>query len=106
MKLSYVMYLMVSADSPDQLRACDVDRVMNEAEQHAETNGFRTWLLAHNLRQDTRERLAGWFPVNPDCDMCFGQGEVKVWPKAQIDFDNPQNPQYLACTKCKEAAAL
>lgn len=60
MKLSYLMFLQVSADSPDRLRKSDVDRVMGEAQQQGETEGFRKWLLANELRADTRREVEGW----------------------------------------------
>lgn len=105
MKLSYLMLLQVSADSPKQLRACDVDRAMEEAHHQREAEGFRTWLLANELKEDTRAKVTEWFHIDPDCDMCHGEGEVKVWPKAQIDFNDPQQAEYFPCTKCKEGAA-
>lgn len=36
-----------------------------------------------------------------DCDTCHGAREIKLWPYAQIDFENPQKPILVPCPKCR-----
>ena len=49
MEHSYRQTLALAADSPEQLRPCDVDRVMDDAQDRGYAEGFRSWLLSHNL---------------------------------------------------------
>jgi len=49
--------LMVSADTPESLRASDVYRVLYEAEEMDVFHEFKTWLLSQNLQSRTREVL-------------------------------------------------
>jgi hypothetical protein len=53
METAYRQTLALSADSPEQLRPCDVDRVMDDAAQRGFADGFRAWLLAQPLMPRT-----------------------------------------------------
>ena len=55
MKSKFRSALMLSADTPEELRACDVGRVMAAAEEFGVRDEFRTWLLTHDLISRTRE---------------------------------------------------
>jgi len=47
--------LLLSADSPEDLRPCDVDRVMDAAADLGCLEELRKWLLDQELRQRTRQ---------------------------------------------------
>lgn len=50
--------LALAADSPQQLRASDVDRVLSDDPFNAEE--MRAWLLRQELKPETREAVANW----------------------------------------------
>lgn len=52
--------LSLAADSADKLRASDVDRVMDEANESRILEPFRSWMLAQNLTERTREQIIAW----------------------------------------------
>ena len=52
--------LLLAADTPQQLRASDVDRVMTDAGQYY--NDFRMWLLDFPLQPRTKQVLYDWKP--------------------------------------------
>ncbi len=56
----YKGILLLAADSPGALRAVDVDRVMSEAQEIDDTEGFRAWLLAGKLQPRTRQLVIEW----------------------------------------------
>ncbi len=47
--------LLLSADTPEELRAGDVFRVMDAAKEFGVRDEFKAWLLAHDLISRTRE---------------------------------------------------
>lgn len=49
--------LWLAADSPEQLRATDVPRVMVEAYEQKCFEAFKEWLLSSNLSERTREEV-------------------------------------------------
>lgn len=46
--------LALSADAPDLLRPCDVERVLDAAQDQGCLEGFRRWLLSEDLQERTR----------------------------------------------------
>ena len=52
--------LLVAADRSNQLRVCDVDRVMDEAVQAGQLEGFRAWLLGQELQARVRTEVENW----------------------------------------------
>lgn len=64
LELKLMMYksiLALSADSTSLLRPCDVDRIMDAAEDQGCLKGFRSWLLSHDdLRERTRINAKGF----------------------------------------------
>ena len=55
--------LSISANKREELRACDVDRVMSLAEEIGVRNEFRAWLLASkSFAFGTREEIEAWQP--------------------------------------------
>lgn len=46
--------LALSADEPDLLRPCDVERVLGVAHDQGCLDGFRGWLLSQELQERTR----------------------------------------------------
>ncbi|MDG4850742.1 hypothetical protein [Peribacillus frigoritolerans] len=63
--MNYKMILMLSADSPEQLRPTDVDRDMLVYEQYR-FQGFKDYLLSHRLQERTLE-LVNAFKIEDDC---------------------------------------
>ena len=58
MPRDYTYIIKVAADSPEQLRAGDLDRVFDEAENRGvNLHKFNDWLLKQNLPARTRRRL-------------------------------------------------
>jgi hypothetical protein len=49
--------LMVSANCPEELRACDLDRVIDQADQAGFKFEFIGWLKVQNLPDRTKKRL-------------------------------------------------
>lgn len=49
--------LLISADTPEELRHCDVDRVMEEAYKQGCFSDFRSWLLSRSLQARTKEKV-------------------------------------------------
>lgn len=49
--------LWLSADTPEQLRACDVDRVVTEAYEQGRFYEFKKWLTHQHLKEDSRKLL-------------------------------------------------
>lgn len=47
-----------------------------------------------------------WETLVDDCDTCHGTGEVTLYPKAQIDFDNPQKPIVIRCGDCEHLTSV
>lgn len=57
--------LKLAADSTEQLRPSDVDRVMDDAGK--DWQAFKGWLLSNQLRAETRSLVKEWEPLeNPD----------------------------------------
>lgn len=55
--------LAMSADSREQLRPCDVDRVMEQAHYIGCLSEFRNWLLeSPKFTFGTREEITAWQP--------------------------------------------
>lgn len=52
--------LMLSADSSEQLRACDVDRVMDAAQDQKCLEEFRQWILTQELQDRTRAAITAF----------------------------------------------
>lgn len=52
--MQYRSILAVSADEPDLLRPCDVDRVLDAAQDQECLSGFCKWLLSQDLQERTR----------------------------------------------------
>lgn len=63
--------LQLSADTPQELRACDVDRVMQAAHEGGFLEEFRNWLLNQFpgerplLKKDTAKKVKKWQPEPP-----------------------------------------
>ena len=53
----FMNILKSAADSPEQLRAGDVYRVLDEAKDHGIEDVFAGWLLKQNLMERTRFSL-------------------------------------------------
>lgn len=53
----YRATLALSADTPETLRACDVDRVLDDAEGRGYARGFLAWLRKQALTDRTLEAL-------------------------------------------------
>ena len=52
--------VMVSADSPEEIRPSDVDRVMDTAlDMGVDKTEFTTWLLTHDVNARTRKAIEG-----------------------------------------------
>ncbi len=52
---------MLSADSPSQLRAMDVDRIMSAANDSGKVEEFKSWILAKpDLMPRTRKAIEDW----------------------------------------------
>ncbi|WP_224962663.1 hypothetical protein [Geomonas subterranea] len=49
--------LALSADAPDLLRPCDVERVLDAAQDQGCFDEFRKWLLCHDLQERTRTSI-------------------------------------------------
>lgn len=49
--------LALSADAPDLLRPCDVDRVLDAAQDQRCLAEFRNWLLSQDLQDRTRTNI-------------------------------------------------
>lgn len=49
--------LALSADAPDLLRPCDVERVLDAAQDQGCFDEFRKWLLSHDLQDRTRSNV-------------------------------------------------
>jgi len=60
----YESILKLSADSPEELRAMDVDRVMEAAYDHGpETlRGFAAWLLCNVTNSRVITEISNWSP--------------------------------------------
>jgi hypothetical protein len=63
--------LGLSADSPEQLRAVDVDRVMSNAKDRGYLTEFGTWLLSQPLKEGTMKAVKSYLdevtqPVAPE----------------------------------------
>jgi hypothetical protein len=63
--------LGLSADSPEQLRAVDVDRVMSDAKDRGYLTEFGTWLLSQPLKEGTMKAVKSYLdevtqPVAPE----------------------------------------
>lgn len=55
--------LAISANSREELRPCDVDRVMTLADETGVADEFRAWLLAaKKFTFGTREEIESWQP--------------------------------------------
>ena len=54
--------LSLSADSPEQLRSSDVDRVMSDAASRGFAEEFRRWLLSKGVQSDTAAEIKSWTP--------------------------------------------
>lgn len=52
--------LQIAADSPEQLRPVDVDRVMEHAKDMGLLAEFRAWLLDQTLNDRTRATIQKW----------------------------------------------
>lgn len=52
-----IMILLLSADTPEQLRPVDVERVLDEAFQEDYFEEFQRWLLQQNLKDSTRQKV-------------------------------------------------
>jgi len=65
----YQSCLMLSADSPEELRPQDVDRVMTHAHEHGFLQGFEKWLNSQLLSERTRLNVEQWlnntYQANP-----------------------------------------
>lgn len=60
-EISFTTILTISANSREELRPQDVDRVMEQAEYCGVREEFRTWLLeAKKFTFGTREEIAAW----------------------------------------------
>ncbi|MEW5926015.1 MAG: hypothetical protein AB1941_00875 [Gemmatimonadota bacterium] len=53
-------YIHLAADGPERLRACDVDRVLESAQEDGRAIGVRAFLLRHDLLPGTRGALLRW----------------------------------------------
>ena len=60
MERMFTNILLVVTDSPEQLRVCDVDRVMDEAAQTGNLESFHKWLLDQNLQPRVRTEVINW----------------------------------------------
>lgn len=49
--------LALSADAPDLLRPCDVERVLDAAQDQGCFDEFRKWLLGHDLQERARTNI-------------------------------------------------
>lgn len=62
-EISLKTILAISADSREELRPQDVDRVMEQADYLGCREEFRAWLLsAKKFTFGTREEIAAWQP--------------------------------------------
>ncbi len=52
--------VLLSANSPEELRPCDVDRVMYVAYNSFMKVSFRRWLLFFDLQERTRALVDAW----------------------------------------------
>ena len=55
MNRSFTMILQLSADTPAQLRACDVERLIEQAHGIPSTRAFGEWLI--DARPDLEEQI-------------------------------------------------
>lgn len=61
-KRKYQSILKLSADSPEKLRACDVDRVMDAAHDMNCLDGFKEYLLSQRLQTTTLLNVKSYEP--------------------------------------------
>ncbi|WP_148359054.1 hypothetical protein [Peribacillus simplex] len=64
--MKYKRILMLSADTPEQLRPTDVDRVMLVAYEQYCFQGFKDYLLSHRLQERNRELVNAF--KKEDCE--------------------------------------
>jgi len=55
--------VQIAANDPRELRAIDVDRVMNEADVMNVHSTFKKWLLSQDLQDGTRREVI-WHETN------------------------------------------
>lgn len=66
----------LASDTPNKLRASDVDRVMSEANKRPEElEAFREWLLNKALQDETIAEVANWKPEPVKQEAKFKQGD-------------------------------
>lgn len=67
----------LAADSPNKLRASDVDRVMSEANKRPEElEAFRTWVLSKGISDDTIQEVANWKPEESPVEFPFKRPDL------------------------------
>lgn len=60
-QIQFAGSLHLATDSPQQLRPCDVDRVMSDCAA-LDVEKFREWLLSFELQPETKLVIQNWTP--------------------------------------------
>jgi hypothetical protein len=100
-------WLHVAADSPQKLRAIDVDRVMSTARDPAQVERLRSYLLSEALGAEAKAEVRNWKPDDnvPTLRRNENQGDLLSKQTEDLTLTGETGTDHEKVQRAKEAAA-